>query len=100
MYANEQIAELRGNIINRLDEDAKGVDMNRDRFRGVFEQIGGSVKERWGALTGDPRIVAAGKRSQISGRVEEQRGIARQRAERQLEDFMRRNRNWQDLSQH
>ena len=74
--------------------------MNRDRVYGVWKQFEGSVKEQWGTLSGDPRMVAAGKRDRIAGRIEEQRGISKQQAERQLEDFMSRNRNWQDLSQH
>lgn len=37
--------------------------------------------------------------TRIAGGIERQRGIAKQQAERQLDDFMSRNRNWQDLSQ-
>lgn len=72
--------------------------MNRDRLRGVCRQFGGKVKERWGTLTGDSLAAAAGTRDQLAGRIQEQRGIAKQEADRQLEDFMNRNRNWWDLS--
>ncbi|MGA8048634.1 MAG: CsbD family protein [Burkholderiales bacterium] len=100
MYANAQIVEFRGNTIRALNDDAEGGEMNRDRIHGVWKQFEGSVKEQWGTLSSAPRMVAAGKRDRIAGRIEEQRGVSKQQADRQLEDFMQRNRNWQDLSQH
>jgi len=72
--------------------------MNRDRFHGICMQLSGRVTERWGALIGDPLVVAAGRRDRLAGRIEEQRGILRQQADRQLANFMSRNRDWQDLS--
>jgi uncharacterized protein YjbJ (UPF0337 family) len=74
--------------------------MNQDRFHGICLQFSGRLKEQIGRLAGDPRAQAAGKSDQFAGRVLEQRGIAAQEAARQLEDFMRRNRNWWDLSRH
>ena len=56
------------------------------------------MKQQWGAFTLDPLAVAAGTLDRRAGRVQEQRGISRQEADRQLEDFMSRNRNWWDLS--
>jgi uncharacterized protein YjbJ (UPF0337 family) len=38
--------------------------------------------------------VVAGKHKQLSGRYQEQYGIAREDGERQLKDFLRRNRDW------
>ena len=73
--------------------------MNRERLHGSWMQFKGKLKERWGTLSGDPLAVAAGTRDRSAGRIEKQRGIAKQQAERQLDDFMSRNRNWQDLSQ-
>jgi uncharacterized protein YjbJ (UPF0337 family) len=72
--------------------------MNRDRLHGIWMQCSGTLKERWGTLTGDARALAVGTRERLAGRAEEQRGAARQEADRQLEDFLRRNRNWWDLS--
>lgn len=72
--------------------------MNRDRFHGIWKQFSGKVKEQWGTLTDDPLAVAAGTHARLAGRVQEQRGISKQEATRQLEDFMSRNRNWRDLS--
>jgi uncharacterized protein YjbJ (UPF0337 family) len=58
------------------------------------------MKEVWGALSGDPYASAAGRRDRLAGKIQEQRGLSRQKADRQLEDFMTRNRNWWDLSGH
>ena len=72
--------------------------MNRDRLAGRLKLVGGRLKESWGALTGDPLAAASGRRDRIVGKALEQRGISREQADRQLEDFLRRNRNWSDLS--
>jgi uncharacterized protein YjbJ (UPF0337 family) len=72
--------------------------MNRDRFHGIWKQFSGKLKEQWGRLTDDPLAVAAGTRDRLAGRIRERRGISKQAAHRQLEDFMSRNRNWWDLS--
>ena len=72
--------------------------MNQDRIHGICMQFGGTLKQQWGKLTGDSNAVAAGRSDQFAGRILEQRGIAAQEAARQLQDFMRRNRNWWDLS--
>jgi uncharacterized protein YjbJ (UPF0337 family) len=74
--------------------------MNQERLHGICLQLGGRLKEQLGRLAGDSRKTAAGKRDTLAGKVLEQRGIAAQDSARQLEDFMRRNRNWWDLSGH
>jgi uncharacterized protein YjbJ (UPF0337 family) len=82
-----------------MDGTGRGwIDMNRDRFDGIWKQFSGKAKEQWGTLTDDPLAVAAGKRDRLAGRTQEQRGISRQEADRHFEDFMNRNRNWWDLS--
>lgn len=72
--------------------------MNQDRFDGIRMQLGGTLKQQWGRLTGDARTVASGTSDRFSGRILEQRGLSAQESQRQLTDFMRRNRNWWDLS--
>jgi uncharacterized protein YjbJ (UPF0337 family) len=72
--------------------------MNRDRLTGRLKLLGGQLKEGWGALTGDPLVAASGRRDRIAGKAIEQRGLSREQADRQLVEFLRRNRNWSDLS--
>jgi len=100
MYGTAQTSDFRGNTIRAsMDGAERGrIDMNRDRLQGIWQQFRGKVKEHWGTLTGDPLAVAAGTRKRLLGRIQEQRGVSKQEADRQLSDFMRRNRNWWDLS--
>lgn len=72
--------------------------MNQERFHGICMQFSGTLKEQWGKLAGNTRAVNAGKSDRYAGRILEQRGISTQEAQRQINDFMRRNRNWWDLS--
>jgi uncharacterized protein YjbJ (UPF0337 family) len=68
--------------------------MNLDRFEGGWRQFSGKVKEHWGRLTNDPRRELAGRRDQLAGRIQEWGGISKEKAERQLRSFLKRNRNW------
>ena len=72
--------------------------MNQERVEGICMQLGGTLKQQWGRLTGDPRTVDSGRSDRFAGRILEQRGLSAQESQRQLTDFMRRNRNWWDLS--
>lgn len=74
--------------------------MNRDRFHGIWKQFSGKIKEQWGMLTNDPLAMTAGSRDQLAGRFQQQYGTAKQEADRQLDDFMLRNRNWRDLTRY
>ena len=74
--------------------------MNQDRFDGIRMRFGGALKEHWGRLTGDPLAVASGRSERLTGRILERRAIAARESARQLQDFMRRHRDWWDLSGH
>ena len=65
--------------------------MNHDRIEGNWKQIKGKVKEQWGKLTDDDLDVIAGKRDQLLGRIQERHGIAKTEAEKQVNDWERRN---------
>jgi uncharacterized protein YjbJ (UPF0337 family) len=63
--------------------------MNWDRIEGNWKQFKGAAKEKWGALTNDDLDVIEGRREKLVGRVQEQYGIAKDEAERQVDDWMR-----------
>jgi len=67
--------------------------VNRDRLEGKWKQFSGSVRERWGRLTDDRLSVVAGKHNQVAGRIQERCGIYKEKGERQLKDFLHRNRD-------
>lgn len=68
--------------------------MNQNQFAGKWKQFSGKAKEQWGALTDDLSLAVAGKHEQLVGKIQEQRGLSEEYAERQLDDFLYRNRNW------
>ena len=61
--------------------------MNSEQLQGRWKQIKGSVKERWGRLTDDDIDVVAGKRDQLIGRIQERYSIAREDAQKQVDDW-------------
>ena len=64
--------------------------MNSDRIAGNWKQLTGKVKEQWGKLTDDDLVEIAGKRDQLAGKIQARYGIAKEEAERQLDDFARK----------
>jgi uncharacterized protein YjbJ (UPF0337 family) len=67
--------------------------VNRDRLEGKWKQLSGSVRERWGRLTGDRLSVVAGAHDQLAGKHQEQYGVHREEGERHLREFLRRHRH-------
>jgi len=61
--------------------------MNWDIVKGDWKQFKGHVKEAWGKLTDDELNVIAGKRDQLVGLIQKRYGIARDEAERQVQQF-------------
>lgn len=61
--------------------------MNWDRIEGKWKQYKGAAKEKWGEFTDDELDQVAGKRDQLVGKVQERYGIAKDEAERQVDDF-------------
>jgi len=66
-----------------------GQAMNWDQIAGNWQQLTGKVKERWGKLTDDDITAIAGKRDQLAGKIRERYGYEKDRAERELNDFIR-----------
>ncbi len=67
--------------------------MNWDQMAGKWKQLKGSAKSRWGKLTDDDLDVIAGQRDQLIGRVQERYGIAKEEAQRQVDDWGRTQRD-------
>jgi uncharacterized protein YjbJ (UPF0337 family) len=64
--------------------------MNNDILAGNWMQFKGNMLEQWGKLTSDDLDVAAGRRDQVIGKIQERYGIAKDAAETQLKDFEHR----------
>jgi uncharacterized protein YjbJ (UPF0337 family) len=61
--------------------------MNWDRIEGKWKQYAGKAKEKWGKLTDDDLTTISGKRDQLIGKVQERYGIAKDQAEKQVDEF-------------
>ncbi len=61
--------------------------MNSDTFEGKWKQVRGAAKEQWGKLTDDDLDVIDGKREQLVGKIQERYGVARNAAEKQVEEW-------------
>ncbi|MBV9574170.1 MAG: CsbD family protein [Acidobacteriales bacterium] len=61
--------------------------MNWDRVEGQWKQMKGSVKSRWGKLTDDDLNVISGKKDQLVGRIQERYGIAKDEADKQVNEW-------------
>ncbi|MDZ4789822.1 MAG: CsbD family protein [Hyphomicrobiales bacterium] len=61
--------------------------MNWDRVEGNWKQMQGKVKSAWGDLTDDDMAKMAGKRDELVGKIQERYGIAKDEAERQVDDW-------------
>jgi uncharacterized protein YjbJ (UPF0337 family) len=61
--------------------------MNWDRIEGNWKQLKGKARVQWGKLTDQQLDVIGGKREQLVGRVQEQYGINKDEAEKQVDRF-------------
>ncbi|MBW4962064.1 CsbD family protein [Sulfitobacter sp. CW3] len=62
--------------------------MNWDTVKGNWKQMTGKIKEEWGDLTDDDLTEAAGERDQLVGKIQAKYGIAKEEAEKQVDNFM------------
>ncbi|MBX9792331.1 MAG: CsbD family protein [Pirellulales bacterium] len=67
--------------------------MNWDTIQGKWKEMKGQVKQRWGKLTDDDFDVIDGKREELAGRIQQRYGVARDEADRQVNEFERSCRN-------
>ena len=64
--------------------------MNWDRVEGNWTQFKGKVQQQWGNLTEDDLDVVEGKRTELSGKIQERYGLAKDEAEKQIDDWLKR----------
>lgn len=71
------------------DRANKGRDkkLNKEIFEGKWTQLKGSAREQWGKLTDNDVEEVKGNYEQFVGKVQERYGIAKEEAERQVDDW-------------
>ncbi len=62
--------------------------MNWDQVEGKWEEFKGSAKAKWGKLTDDDLMMINGRRQQLSGKIQERYGYAKDRAEKEIDEFL------------
>jgi uncharacterized protein YjbJ (UPF0337 family) len=63
--------------------------MNSDQLQGKWKQMKGSIKEKWGKLTDDDIDVINGQQEKLVGRIQERYGIAKNEAQKQVDEWMK-----------
>ena len=66
--------------------------MNEDIFKGKWNQIKGGIKQTWGDLTDNDIAKIEGSYDRLVGTLQERYGWAREKAEREVEDYFTRQR--------
>lgn len=63
--------------------------MNWDQIEGKWKELKGQAKVKWGELTDDELDIAEGRRDQLVGKLQQKYGMAKEEAERQVDDWSR-----------
>ena len=61
--------------------------MNWDQIEGNWKQAKGKVQQKWGKLTDDDLDVAAGKKDELAGKIQERYGCTKEEAKKQLDEY-------------
>jgi uncharacterized protein YjbJ (UPF0337 family) len=61
--------------------------MNADTLKGQWTKLKGSVREKWGKLTDDDVQQIQGHTQYLIGKIQERYGVARDEAQRQVEEW-------------
>jgi uncharacterized protein YjbJ (UPF0337 family) len=67
--------------------------MNKDQVAGNWKELKGKLKQQWGKLTDDDFTVLEGKSDELSGRIQQRYGVAKEEAEQQVKRFRESNRD-------
>lgn len=63
--------------------------MNWDQIEGKWKQFKGSARKQWGQLTDDDLSMIAGSREKFIGKLQERYGLAREEAQKRLDEWAR-----------
>ncbi len=72
--------------------------MNRDCIEGALKLLRGELRQQWGRFTDDQSAVEQGRHDRLRGGAQFRHGLSQQAEQRQLRNFLRRNRDWTNLS--
>ncbi|MCC5832308.1 MAG: CsbD family protein [Chlamydiales bacterium] len=61
--------------------------MNADEFKGIWKQLKGQAKEKWGKLTDDDLTQVDGKKDKLIGFLQQKYGMAENEAEKAVDEW-------------
>ena len=61
--------------------------MNWDRIEGNWKEFKGKAKQQWGKLTDDDLTYINGRRDELSGRIQQHYGYAKDQAEQEIDNW-------------
>jgi uncharacterized protein YjbJ (UPF0337 family) len=64
--------------------------MNRDILQGQWKEIRGKIQKAWGDLTDDDLERIDGHRIELEGTLQKKYGYTKERAAREVDDFIRK----------
>jgi len=67
--------------------------MNWDQVEGKWKQMTGTMRQKWGKLTDSDYEQIAGNRDKFLGRLQERYGYTKDKAERELDEWMQNERD-------
>ncbi len=71
-----------------LSPNSQEQAINWDRVEGNWNTFKGKVQQKWGKLTNDDLNVIEGKRTELSGRLQQRYGVAKDEAECQIDTWL------------
>lgn len=63
--------------------------MNKDTFQGHWKELRGKLKQKWGKLSEDDIAQIHGSVDELSGKLQKSYGYAKDRVEREIDQFIR-----------
>lgn len=67
------------------------MEMNSETLKGEWNQLKGSVKQKWADLTDDDLTHIDGSRDKLVGRLQERSGRTKEEVESEVDDWRREN---------
>lgn len=61
--------------------------MNWEQIKSQWLQMKGDIKKTWGKLSDDDLKMIEGQRDKLVGKIQEKYGIAKEEAEKQVDEF-------------
>jgi uncharacterized protein YjbJ (UPF0337 family) len=64
--------------------------MNWEHVKANWDQVRGHIKSQWGRLTDEDLKVIGGKWDELVGKIRHHYGYAKERAEREVDEFLKK----------